>query len=103
MAAPHVSGLLAAFLSVRREFRGRPDEVKRVLLNTCTDLERDRYHQGQRHTEPDADAPGRVIDRLAAWRSRDASRGTAWSTRPPARSRSRGIERHAEAFGFSIR
>jgi subtilisin family serine protease len=47
MAAPHVSGLLAAFLSVRREFRGRPDEVKRVLLETCTDLRRDRYHQGR--------------------------------------------------------
>ena len=46
MAAPHVSGLLAAFLSVRREFRGRPDEVKKVLLSTCTDLGRDRYHQG---------------------------------------------------------
>jgi subtilisin family serine protease len=47
MAAPHVSGLPAAFLSVRREFRGRPDEVKRVLLETCTDLARDRYHQGR--------------------------------------------------------
>jgi hypothetical protein len=46
MAAPHVSGLLAAFLSVRREFRGRPDEVKRLLLETCTDLGRDRHHQG---------------------------------------------------------
>ena len=46
MAAPHVSGLLAAFLSVRREFRGRPDEVKEILLKTCTDLRRDRYHQG---------------------------------------------------------
>lgn len=47
MAAPHVSGLLAAFLSVRREFRGRPDEVKRILLDTCTDLGRDRYQQGR--------------------------------------------------------
>ncbi len=46
MAAPHVSGLLAAFLSVRPEFRGRPDEVKRLLLASCTDLARDRYHQG---------------------------------------------------------
>ncbi len=46
MAAPHVSGLLAAFLSVRREFRGRPDEVKKLLLRTCTDIGRDRYHQG---------------------------------------------------------
>lgn len=47
MAAPHISGLLAAFLSVRREFRGRPDEVKALLLRTCTDLGRDRYHQGR--------------------------------------------------------
>jgi len=47
MAAPHVSGMLAAFLSVRREFRGRPDEVKRLLLDTCTDIGRDRYHQGR--------------------------------------------------------
>jgi hypothetical protein len=46
MAAPHVSGLLAAFLSVRPEYRGRPDEVKEILLRTCTDIERDRYHQG---------------------------------------------------------
>jgi subtilisin family serine protease len=47
MAAPHVSGLLAAFLSVRREFRGRPDEVKKVLLDACVDINRDRYHQGK--------------------------------------------------------
>ncbi len=47
MAAPHVSGLLAAFLSVRREFIGRPDEVKKILLDACTDIGRDRYHQGR--------------------------------------------------------
>jgi subtilisin family serine protease/pimeloyl-ACP methyl ester carboxylesterase len=47
MAAPHVSGVLAAFLSVRKEFRGRPDEVKKVLLDTCVDIGRDRYHQGR--------------------------------------------------------
>ncbi len=46
MACPHVSGLLAAFLSVRGEYRQRPDEVKRLLLAQCTDLGRDRYHQG---------------------------------------------------------
>ncbi len=46
MATPHVSGLLAAFLSARREFIGRPDEVKEIMLRTCTDLGRDRYHQG---------------------------------------------------------
>ena len=46
MACPHVSGLLAAFLSVRTEFIGRPDLVKKRLLASCEDLGRDRYHQG---------------------------------------------------------
>ncbi|WP_404309152.1 S8 family peptidase [Neorhodopirellula lusitana] len=46
MACPHVSGMLAAFLSVRREFIGRPDEVKKILLNNCNDVGRDRNHQG---------------------------------------------------------
>jgi subtilisin family serine protease len=46
MAAPHVSGLLAAFLSQRREFIGEPDRVKKILLNGCIDLARDRYMQG---------------------------------------------------------
>lgn len=45
-ACPHVSGLIAAFLSVRREFIGFPNEVKRILLENCTDLGRDPYHQG---------------------------------------------------------
>ena len=46
MACPHVSGLIAAFLSVRREFIGFPDRVKDILLQHCTDLGRDPYHQG---------------------------------------------------------
>jgi subtilisin family serine protease len=46
MAAPHVSGLLACFLSARREFIGYPERVKEILLNGCTDLKRDRMHQG---------------------------------------------------------
>ena len=46
MAAPHVSGVIAAFLSVRREFIGYPDRVKQLLLQSCTDLERDRAQQG---------------------------------------------------------
>jgi subtilisin family serine protease len=46
MAAPHVSGVAAAFLSVRREFIGRPDAVKEIFLSTATDLKRDRYFQG---------------------------------------------------------
>lgn len=40
MAAPHVSGVLAGFLSARREFIGFPDRVKQLLLDTCTDLQR---------------------------------------------------------------
>jgi hypothetical protein len=46
MAAPHVSGVIAAFLSVRREFIGRPDRVKEIFLSTATDLNRDRNFQG---------------------------------------------------------
>lgn len=47
MAAPHVSGVLAGFLSARREFIGFPGRVKQLMLDTCTDLERDRYVQGR--------------------------------------------------------
>ncbi|WP_207455341.1 S8 family serine peptidase [Azospirillum sp. SYSU D00513] len=46
MATPHVSGIIAAFLSRRREFIGYPDRVKRILLDGCTDLRRDPYMQG---------------------------------------------------------
>lgn len=46
MAAPHVSGLIAAFLSKRQEFIGRPDDVKAILLQNCTDLRRQRNMQG---------------------------------------------------------
>lgn len=46
MAAPHVSGILAAFLSARRQFVGQPEWVKRILLENCTDLKRDRPMQG---------------------------------------------------------
>lgn len=46
MAAPHVSGAIAAFLSVRREFIGQPERVKDIFLSTATDLKRDRYFQG---------------------------------------------------------
>jgi len=47
MAAPHVSGVIAAFLSVRREFIGRPEQVKEIFLSTATDLKRERYFQGR--------------------------------------------------------
>jgi serine protease AprX len=46
MAAPHVSGVIAAFLSIRREFIGRPERVKEIFLSTATDLGRDRNFQG---------------------------------------------------------
>jgi subtilisin family serine protease len=46
MAAPHVSGAVAAFLSIRREFIGRPDEVKRIFLSSATPLGRERYFEG---------------------------------------------------------
>lgn len=46
MAAPHVSGVIAAFLSVRREFIGQPERIKEIFVSTATDLRRERYFQG---------------------------------------------------------
>jgi subtilisin family serine protease len=46
MAAPHVSGVIAAFLSIRKEFIGQPEKVKEIFLSTATDLKRERYFQG---------------------------------------------------------
>ena len=46
MATPHVSGAIAAFLSVRREFIGRAEDVKAVFLESAIDLKRDRNMQG---------------------------------------------------------
>ena len=46
MATPHVSGALALFLCANREFIGQPQKVKEILMQSCTDLKRDRYFQG---------------------------------------------------------
>lgn len=46
MAAPHVSGAIAAFLSVRGEFRGRPEQVKDIIVQAATDLKRRPEFQG---------------------------------------------------------
>jgi subtilisin family serine protease len=46
MAAPHVSGVIAAFLSAHPEFIGRPRQVKALLTKSATDLGRERYAQG---------------------------------------------------------
>ena len=46
MACPHVSGLLASFLSARREFIGQPDRVKEILLANTNNLHRTPHHQG---------------------------------------------------------
>jgi len=46
LAAPHVSGAIAAFLSIRQEFIQRPDEVKRIFLESATSLGRERYFEG---------------------------------------------------------
>jgi subtilisin family serine protease len=46
MAAPHVSGAIAAFLSIRREFIGKPLEVKKIFLDTASPLGRERYFEG---------------------------------------------------------
>jgi hypothetical protein len=46
MAAPHVSGAIAAFLSIRREFIGEAESVKKIFASAATDLGRSRYFQG---------------------------------------------------------
>ena len=46
MAAPHVSGAVAAFLSVRTEFRGEPEQVKRIFMENTIDLRRQPCSQG---------------------------------------------------------
>ncbi len=46
MAAPHVSGAVAAFLSIRREFIGQPEVVKKLFMDSAVDLKRDRTFQG---------------------------------------------------------
>jgi subtilisin family serine protease len=46
MAAPHVSGVIAGFLSIRKEYIGKPQAVKDIFLRTATDLKRERYFQG---------------------------------------------------------
>ncbi len=46
MAAPHVSGAIAGFLSIRREFIGQPEEVKRLFCENATSLGRERYFEG---------------------------------------------------------
>jgi hypothetical protein len=47
MAAPHVSGCIASFLSIRREYIGRPEDVKSVFLSSATDLGRVAAFQGR--------------------------------------------------------
>ncbi len=46
MAAPHVSGAAAAFLSVRTEFIGQPERVKALFLANAIDLGREPSFQG---------------------------------------------------------
>jgi len=46
MAAPHVSGAAAGFLSVHPEFLGHPDRVKKALCSSASDLGRSAHFQG---------------------------------------------------------
>jgi subtilisin family serine protease len=46
MAAAHVSGAIAAFLSVKDEYIGQPDDVKQLFLSNATSLGRLEFFQG---------------------------------------------------------
>jgi serine protease AprX len=45
-AAPHVSGAIAALLSIRGEFIGQPERVKQIFTQTATSLGRESHFQG---------------------------------------------------------
>jgi serine protease AprX len=42
VAAPHVSGVIAAFMSIRREFIGEPEAVGKLVVSSAMDLKRSR-------------------------------------------------------------
>jgi subtilisin family serine protease len=46
MSAAHVSGVIAAFLSARREYVGQPDEIKKLFCASATSLGRHEFFQG---------------------------------------------------------
>ena len=46
MAAPHVSGVIAAFLSIRQEFAGQPEQIKDIFTQSATSLGREPSFQG---------------------------------------------------------
>lgn len=46
MAAPHVSGEIAALLSVHPELIGRPDQIGGLLSASALSLGRDRFFEG---------------------------------------------------------
>jgi subtilisin family serine protease len=45
-AAPHVSGAAALLMGRHSELIGRPEEIKKILCKTATDLGREKYFQG---------------------------------------------------------
>ena len=45
-AAPHVSGAIAGFLSIRSEFIGQPERIKQIFTSSATSLGREHYFQG---------------------------------------------------------
>jgi hypothetical protein len=45
-AAPHVSGACALLMARHPELMGQPERVKQIIVDTCTDLGRDRSFQG---------------------------------------------------------
>jgi subtilisin family serine protease len=46
MSAAHVSGAIAAFLSIRNEYIGQPELVKKLFRDTAIDLGRHEFYQG---------------------------------------------------------
>ena len=103
MAAPHVSGAIAALLSVRREFIGRPDEVKRIVVDSATSLGRGPDFEGgglrRPHARTAIGLTGRTQmadDRGTAVLGADLRRGRRHRRRRPGRVPGRGARRRRD-------
>ena len=95
MAAPHVSGAIAAFLSIRREFIGNPERVKSIFKETATPLGRTQTFEGRGLVDPECARSDRSREDLE-WQtsSRDSPIGAALRQGRHARGRRRGACAH---------
>lgn len=83
MAAAHVSGAIAAFLSARNEFIGEPERVKEIFRKAAIDLGRHKVLPGLRSGQSHASTVRRLTTQEISWNlstAFDASRSSSTRT-----------------------